>query len=148
MGRIRECFQATGAVANIGNMPDDTWRDLISYVPQSTVPDVLNEGMLAVWKALPWIKWHQQGHDSYLCSGDPRKTQEVYEVAEKAADVHFDIRGRDCFIPGEFQWGYLWGAMLKYNPGEPTTRDAWLQRCTAEGMFEEEAIKKKLYSLF
>jgi hypothetical protein len=69
-------------------------------------------------------------------------------VAEKAADVHFTIRGRDCWIPGEFQWGYLWGAMLKYNPGEDTSREAWQSRCKAEGIFDEANITKKLYSLF
>lgn len=148
MGRVRECFQATGAVANIGSMPDDTWRDLISYIPQSTVPDVLNEGMLGVWNRLPFVRWHQQGHDSYLCSGPAERTAEVYEVAERTADVHFTIRGRDCHIPGEFQWGYLWGAMLKYNPGEDTSYDAWQQRAEKEGLFDETAIKKKLYSLF
>ena len=148
MGRVRECFQAAGAVANIGQLPDETWRDLISYVPQSTVPDVLNEGMLKVWQKLPWVRWHQQGHDSYLCSGDPARTEEVYQVAEEAANIHFPIRNFDCFIPGEFQWGYLWGAMLKYIPGESTTRDAWEARCNAEGIFEEAKITEKLYSLF
>ena len=148
MGRVRECFQGTGAIANLGQLPDNTWRDLISYVPQSTVPDVLNEGMLEVWQKLPWIRWHQQGHDSYLCSGDPARTQEVYEVAEKAADVHFEIRGRSCHIPGEFQWGYLWGAMLGYKPGEDTSREAWAARCEAEGIFNETKITEKLYSLF
>lgn len=148
IGRVRECFQAAGALANLGQLPDETWRDLISYIPQSTVPDVLNEGMLRVWNTLPWLRFHQQGHDSYLCSGPPERTAEVYEVAERAADIHFTIRDRDCFIPGEFQWGYLWGAMLPYVPGEPTTRDAWEARCKAEGMFEEASITKKLYSLF
>lgn len=148
IGRVRECFQATGSVANIGAMSDEIWRDLISYIPQSTVPDVLNEGMYKVWEQLPWIRWHQQGHDSYLCSGPPDRTPEVYEVAEKSADIHFQIRGCDCFIPGEFQWGYSWGAMLKYTPGEDTSRDAWLARCEAEGIFREENITKKLYSLF
>jgi len=147
-GRVRECFQAAGALANIGQLPDETWRDLISYVPQSTVPDVLNEGMATVWGQLPWVRWHQQGHDSYLCSGPSDRTEEVYQVAEKAADVHFTIRGRDCWIPGEFQWGYLWGAMLKYNPGEDTSREAWQSRCEAEGIFDEANITKKLYSLF
>lgn len=147
-GRVRECFQAAGAVANIGQLPDETWRDLISYVPQSTVPDILNEGMLKVWQQLPWIRWHQQGHDSYLCSGAPERTQEVYEAAERAANIHFRIRHFDCFIPGEFQWGYLWGAMLKYIPGEDTSREAWEARCNAEGIFEEANITKKLYSLF
>ena len=148
IGRIRECFQAAGALANLGQLPDETWRDLISYVPQSTVPDILNAGMFEVWNKLPWLKWHQQGHDSFLCSGPPERAAEVCEVAENAADIHFEIRGRDCFIPGEFQWGYLWGAMLSYIPGEPTTRDAWQARCEAEGMFDEEGITKKLYSLF
>lgn len=148
LGRVRECFKGSGALANTGELPDETLRDLISYVPQSTVPDVLNTGMYKVWNELPWIRWHQQGHDSYLCSGPPERTQEVYEVAERAADVHFTIRGRDCFIPGEFQWGYLWGAMLKYVPGESTTRDAWEARAKAEGLFDEAKITEKLYSLF
>ena len=69
-------------------------------------------------------------------------------VAEEAANIHFPIRNFDCFIPGEFQWGYLWGAMLKYIPGESTTRDAWEARCNAEGIFEEAKITEKLYSLF
>lgn len=148
MGRVRECYKACAAITNTGQLPDEILRDLVSYIPQSTVPDILNEGMLRVWKDLPWVFWHQQGHDSYLCSGPPDRTEEVYEAAEKAADVHFNINGMDCCIPGEFQWGYLWGAMLKYKPGEDTSYEAWLARATSEGYFEEAKIKEKLYSLF
>jgi hypothetical protein len=119
----------------------------VSYVPQSTVPDVLNEGMYKCWEWLPWVKWHQQGHDSYLASGDPKRTHEFYEFSEEAANVHFLINGRDCHIPGEFQWGYLWGAMLSYRPGEDTSYDAWQARATAEGYFDEAKIKEKLYAL-
>lgn len=147
MGRIRQCYKACGALTHTGQLPDEILRDLVSYIPQSTVPDVLNEGMYKTWEQLPWVRWHQQGHDSYLASGDPKRTQEFYEVSEANADVHFNIYGRDCHIPGEFQWGYLWGAMLSYRPGEDTSYDAWMERATKEGFFDEDKIKEKLYAL-
>ena len=148
MGRVRQAYKACGMLANTGEISDEILRDLVSYIPQSTVPDVLNEGMWELWNKLGWVRWHQQGHDSYLASGDPKRTAEFAEKSEIAADVHFSTLRSDCFIPSEFQWGYLWGAMLKYKSGEPTTYEAWQSRAKQEGYFEEEKIKTKLYSLF
>lgn len=148
MGRVRQCYKAAGALANTGQLPDVILRDLVSYIPQSTVPDILNEAMYELWNENPWVYWHQQGHDSYLASGPANRTQEFYELSEAAADrVHFEIKGRDCHIPGEFQWGYSWGAMLGYKPGEDTSYDAWLDRATKEGCFKEDKIKERLYSM-
>ena len=61
MGRIRQCYKACAAIANTGQLPDDIWRDLVSYIPQATVPDILNEAMFDLWNTLPWVKWHQAG---------------------------------------------------------------------------------------
>ena len=103
---------------------------------------------------MPWARWHQQGHDSYLSSGDPQRTGEFFEKSEEFARVPFIIKGRECMIPSEFKWGYLWGAMLKYNPGEDTSYEAWKARCEAEkdkksrNVFDEDKIKENLYSLF
>ena len=150
MGRVRECFKACGAVSHTGQLPEEILRDLVSYIPQSTVPDLVNQAMVKLWNELPWAKWHQQGHDSYLASGPAARTQQFYELAEEAANIHFTIRSYDCHIPGEFQWGYNWGAMLKYIPGEDTSEDAWRERAEREGYFELEGkngIKNKLISL-
>lgn len=150
MGRVRECFKAASALTHTGQLPDEILRDLVSYIPQSTVPDLTNEAMLQLYHQYPNVRWHQQGHDSFLASGPPSLTQEFYEAAERAANIHFIINGRDCHIPGEFQFGYLWGAMLKYIPGEDTSYQAWEKRATAEGYFELEGpngIKSKLISL-
>lgn len=148
MGRVRQCHKACAAIANTGQLPDDTWRDLVSYIPQSTVPDVLNECMFALWNRAHWVRWHQQGHDSFLASGPPERTQEFYELCEvTAGNIHFLIKGRDCHIPGEFQWGYSWGAMLSYVPGEATTYEAWQDRATKEGCFKDEKIKERLISM-
>jgi DNA polymerase I-like protein with 3'-5' exonuclease and polymerase domains len=148
MGRVRQLYKACGALAHTGQLPDEIWRDLVSYIPQATVPDILNEAMFELWDNLPWVKFHQQGHDSYLASGPPNRTQEFMERAEAAADrVRFTINGRDCHIPGEFQWGYSWGAMLNYKVGEDTTYEAWLDRATKEGFFKEDKIKERLYSM-
>ena len=148
MGRVRQLYKGCGAITHTGQLPDDTWRDLVSYIPQATVPDILNEAMYELWDTLPWVKFHQQGHDSFLASGPPNRTEEFYQRAEEAANrVHFIIKGRDCFIPGEFQWGYSWGAMLSYKPGEDTSYEAWHERATREGFFKEEKIKERLYSM-
>lgn len=148
MGRVRQCYKACSALVHTGSLPDEILRDLVSWIPQSTVPDVLNESMFELWNELDWVSWHQQGHDSFLASGPPSRTQEFFERSEAAAEkVHFVINDRDCYIPGEFQWGFSWGGMLKYKAGEVTTYDAWRERAEAEGFFDEAKIRKKLISL-
>jgi DNA polymerase I-like protein with 3'-5' exonuclease and polymerase domains len=148
MGRVRQTYKAASALANTGQMPDEILRDLVSYIPQSTVPDVLNEAMFELWETCPWTKWHQQGHDSFLASGPPERTEEFFQRSEEAAGkVHFTIHGKDCHIPGEFQWGYSWGAMLAYKVGEDISYEAWKERATREGCFKEEKIKERLLSM-
>lgn len=147
MGRERMAYRACGMLTNTGQLAEEIWRDLVSWKPQSIVPDLLNEGMLKLWKECDYVKWHQQGHDSYLASGPPKRTEEFCKRSAEAAEVHFTIRGQDCVIPSEFQWGYLWGAMLAYRPGEDTSKEAWKARAEKEGFFTEANIKEKLYSL-
>lgn len=146
-GRVRQCFSACSAVAATGALPDDILRDLVSYVPQATVPDLLNEAMWNVWNENEWVYWHQQGHDSYLASGPPERTLEFYEKSLEAHNIRFQLNGHECFIPSEMQWGYLWGAMLEYKPGEDTSYEAWEDRATKEGYFDEGKIIKKLYQM-
>lgn len=153
LGRVRECYKACSAITHTGQLPDEILRDLISWEPQAVVPDLTNAAMFSLWESYPDVRWHQQNHDSYLASGDPQRTEEFAEASRTAGNIHYqlrDINGRDkdCFIPGEFSWGYLWGAMLSYTPGEDTSREAWEERATNEGYFDEGKIKEKLYSLF
>ena len=154
MGRIRVAYKSCSVLTHTNQLPDEYWRDLVSYIPQSTVPDVLNEGMLKCYNELPWARWHQQGHDSYLASGSHERTGEFYERSEEYARVPFRIRGHDRIITSEFKWGYLWGAMLKYKLGEDKRKEAWLHRCNTEldrkgrNIFDEGRIKENLYSLF
>jgi DNA polymerase-1 len=148
-GRVRDCFAACSAVTNSGSLPDEILRDLVSYIPQSTAPDILNEAMYELWELNGWVRWHQQGHDSWLASGPPERTQEFYEKAEIAAGkVKFRCGDfLDCNVPGEFSWGYLWGAMLSYKPGEDVSYEAWLERATKEGYFDEQKIRKRLLAM-
>jgi hypothetical protein len=146
-GRVRQCFSACSAVAATGSLPDELLRDLVSYIPQATVPDIINEAMWKVWNENDWVRWHQQGHDSYLASGPPERTEEFFWKSQEAANFFFEINGERCHIPGEMQWGYLWGAMLDYKIGEDTSYEAWHARASNEGFFDEAKITKKLYSL-
>ncbi|KKN68625.1 hypothetical protein LCGC14_0449870 [marine sediment metagenome] len=100
-----------------------------------------------IWQIFGRVDIGLLGYTLSALGIDYNYTQDFYAAWEKAADVHFNIRNKDCVIHSEFQWGYLWGAMLKYKRDEDTSKKAWEERATAEGYFDETKIKTKLYSL-
>lgn len=152
LGRVRQCFGACAMVANTGALADEIWRDLISWKPQATIPDILNEGMFRVWEQLgTWVWFHQQGHDSYLASIPEGRLMEYAEFAVSAHKVPIIVDGEvELTIPVEFSWGYLWGAAKPYKPGEQGTRQEWEDWVEKEKPYELEGkggVKERLYSL-
>ena len=151
-GRIRQCFAACAMVTNTGQLADEIWRDLVSWKPQATIPDVLNEGLYRTWENLEWILFHQQGHDSHLDSIRPERLREYAECTEIYHRVPIIIdREVELVIPSELGWGYLWGALKPYQPGDKGTKEEWLEWCQQEKVFEIEGsggIKERLYAVF
>jgi DNA polymerase I-like protein with 3'-5' exonuclease and polymerase domains len=152
LGRVRQCFAACAMVTNTGTLADEIWRDLVSWKPQATIPDVLNEGMWKVWEGLgDWVWFHQQGHDSYLASIPEGRLEDYIEFAKPAHRVPILIdKEVELIIPSEFSWGYLWGAMKSYKEGEKGVRNEWEDYVVREGVFALEGkggIKERLYSL-
>lgn len=147
-GRRRQCFSACGMVTNTGALADEIWRDLVSWKPQTTIPDILNEGLFRTWENLDYVRVHQQGHDSHLDSIPPEKLAEYYELTELYHRVPFIIDNEiEVVIPSEMQWGYLWGALKPYEPGDRGTREEWSAWCEKEKVFDEATIKEKLYAI-
>lgn len=150
-GRKRQCFSACAMVANTGALADEIWRDLVSWKPQSTIPDILNEGLFRTWSELPWVRVHQQGHDSHLDSIEPLRLEEYFEKTEEFHRVPVRIDGEvELIIPSEMAWGYLWGALKPYQKGDKGTYDEWMAYVVESKAFELEGkggIIDRLYAM-
>jgi hypothetical protein len=150
-GRKRQCFSACGMVTNTGALGDEIWRDLVSWKPQTTIPDILNEGMFLTWSNLPWVRIHQQGHDSHLDSIEPARLEEYFEKTEgyHRRPILVD-REVELIIPSEMSWGYLWGALKPYEKGDKGTYEEWLKYVEDSKAFELEGkggIIDRLYAM-
>jgi hypothetical protein len=121
----------------IGKISKDSHKDAIAYVPQATVPDVVNKGMLALWQSPigKELRFHHQGHDSFLCSCPVELLGEAATTLKGCLTIPFDITDikgikRTLTIPCETAWGFSWGAMKEWK-GEPAAdKAAWEQWVT------------------
>lgn len=90
--------------------PNDTWRALQAFEPQSLVGELLNLILLKCWQWLPspaeiWL----QVHDSLLIHYPESLEGMVFEVMKAACERAVYIKGRELMIPVEFCVGKNWG---------------------------------------
>jgi DNA polymerase I-like protein with 3'-5' exonuclease and polymerase domains len=131
-GRERIFATARAELLITGKVGNESWKDAISYVPQATVPDVTNKGMVALWESPIGkdLQFHHQGHDSFLCSCPVELLGEAATELVRCLTIPFeitDIKGnrRTLTIPCDVAWGFSWGAMKAWK-GEPMAlRHEW-----------------------
>ena len=100
-GRMRQFFGPWG---------DDLVREGLAFVPQSTVADCLNQGLIA---------YHEQGpgeillqvHDSVLVSVVESQQQEVVEALRHHLRQPILVNGAECVIPVDVKVGKSWGSL-------------------------------------
>lgn len=134
LGRERTFYHARAEVLLTGSLSGESWRNAIAYIPQATVPDVLNRGMLKTWEELDYLWLHHQGHDSCLVSVPYDKLGECCEqlVANLAIPIPMGLA--TLVIPTEVAWGRYWHPMVKWQ-GE---RDATLSLPAYEAMVAQK----------
>lgn len=100
-----------------GRRTDDTTiREAIAYDPQGSVGDILNRGMLQVWR-LNICQLLMQIHDAILIQYPEEKEDEVLPLAVAAIQVPVELNnGRTLLIPSEAKVGWNWGNLSKDNP--------------------------------
>lgn len=90
-------------------------REAIAYVPQSTVSDLLNYGLIRAWSALPQ-GWEilMQVHDSVLMQvpidADPLH---IKKFITHFFEVHLDIDREHMVIPVDIKVGNDWASLKK-----------------------------------
>lgn len=94
---------------------DSTLREAVAFLPQSTVPDIINRVLYLLWyNNAPRIEVLCQVHDSILMQTAIEDVAFAKETIKETVDFMVpvtDINGitRQMFIPIEFQQGFNWG---------------------------------------
>jgi len=106
MGRRRQFFGRPGP---------DLLKEAVAFIPQSTVSDVLNTGLIRVYNELcavyKCINIILQVHDSILIQHPPEMTMFVYDMMKKLMKVNLEIKDRKFYIPIELKTGANWRDM-------------------------------------
>jgi uracil-DNA glycosylase family 4 len=107
-------------------LDDDAYRRGYAFVPQSEVPDLVNQ-----WGLIPVVAWlkstgrksvlHLQGHDSLLLSCPPDEVWDVMAFLRASLERPRTIGREPLVIPVEFKAGRTWAATVEWK--KPPTRD-------------------------
>jgi DNA polymerase I-like protein with 3'-5' exonuclease and polymerase domains len=94
----------------------ETVRKAVAYDPQSSVADILNRDMLAVWR-LNIVQLLLQVHDAILIQYPEEKEDELIPkiLAAMSTEVALEA-GRSLRIPNEVKTGWNWGNATPDNP--------------------------------
>lgn len=88
---------------------DSTIREAIAYGPQGTVGDILNAGMLAVWR-LGLVQLLLQIHDAILIQYPEELEDKVLPICIETIKQPVHLKhSRTMIIPSEAQVGWNWG---------------------------------------
>ena len=115
LGRERIFYHARAEVLLTGSLSGESWRNAIAYIPQATVPDVLNQGMLRTWAELDYLWLHHQGHDSCLVSVPYDRLGECCERLVANLAIPIPMGFSTLVIPTEIAWGRYWHPMVKWQ---------------------------------
>ena len=105
LGRKRQFF---------GRMNADTFREAYAYVPQSTVVDWTNMGMLEFSREGA-VELLLQDHDSFKWQCEERLVYPSVCLARDCLKIPIIIRGIENYIPIEFKVGKSLGSMKSYE---------------------------------
>jgi len=95
---------------------DTTVRETIAYGPQGAVGDILNQGMLRVWR-FNICQLLLQIHDAILVQYPEHLEAEILPVLIETIKVPIQLKnGRTLIIPSEAQVGWNWAKHEHKNP--------------------------------
>lgn len=95
---------------------DATVREAIAYDPQGSVADILNRGMLEVWR-LGLVQLLLQIHDAILIQYPETDEDKIIPLIQQAIKVPIPLNNnRTLLIPSEVKTGWNWAKEDSNNP--------------------------------
>jgi DNA polymerase-1 len=108
MGRQRQFFGRRNDPATI--------REAVAFDPQSSVADILNTGMLNVWRS-GLVQLLLQIHDAILIQYPEELEDELIPKILKLVEIKIELNhGRSLLIPAEAKVGWTWSTKSETNP--------------------------------
>jgi DNA polymerase-1 len=102
-----------------GRLKDDRVKNkATAYAPQGGTAEVIDTGMLRIWRKYPFIQLLLQVHDSVLFQMPYERLED--ELPNILRDIHVTQvlkRGREFTIPAEAKVGWNWGDVEKDEHG-------------------------------
>jgi DNA polymerase I-like protein with 3'-5' exonuclease and polymerase domains len=92
---------------------EDLIREAIAYVPQATIGDLLNLGIIRAWNNLP-PEWEilLQNHDSVLVSvPENTDSMHIWKFFKHYFEIPLTIKGKTSIVPIDIKIGKNWGEM-------------------------------------
>jgi len=124
---------------------DSVVREAIAYGPQGAVGDILNNGMLAVWR-LGICQLLLQIHDAILIQYPEEREDEILPQVLKAILVPVElVNGRTLIIPSEAQVGWNWAKQDDNNPDGLTKYRGNDPRKRTEGFTKLAGLLDRVY---
>lgn len=123
---VRRIVSLTGRQRHFFGHPRDpeTIRKAVAYEPQNITADVIDRGLLAVWRA-NFCQLLLQVHDSILFQFPADREAEIVPRALALVQQTFHLKdGRDFMIPAEAKTGFNWADFRKDNP-DPDALQKW-----------------------
>ena len=95
---------------------DATVREAIAYDPQGSIGDILNRGMLKVWR-LDLCQLLLQIHDAILVQYPEGREDDILPILLEEIKVPIELRNnRMLIIPSEAKTGWNWAGESEHNP--------------------------------
>jgi DNA polymerase-1 len=105
LGRVRQFM---------GAWNDDLLREAYAYIPQATVSDILNDGLVETYELLKQDSLGEillQVHDSILVQCKPENVETVKLLLKDKLARAIPIAGATCLIPVTISHGESWNAL-------------------------------------
>ena len=102
----------------LGNFRNQkTFRDAVSFIPQSTVADVVNEGYMRL--AYRGFKILTQVHDALLIQVPFAEVADALPLIKQAMEIPLIIKGERFVIPVDVKIGLSWDSQKPEDGSKP-----------------------------
>jgi DNA polymerase-1 len=116
---IREKIQADRTLISsygrkrqfLGRMNDELYRSAYAFSPQSTVGEVVEDGIMRIHSEVPECQILLNVHDEVVVQCLPQDKEVVMKKVKELMEIPIPIHGDILTIPAEFKVGLNWGEM-------------------------------------
>jgi uracil-DNA glycosylase family 4 len=121
--RIQEELRQTRTLTNLlgrrhyflSRWGDDLFRSAYSFMPQSTVGDLLNSAMVKTYKDYSEVDIILQLHDAIYCFVPEDDILHYAKILKEAMTIPLQYKGEEFFIDVDFSVGKSWGEMEEFD---------------------------------